>query len=101
MTWFLNHYTCERWGADWTDEWSCTCDDDCPHCGARSMTAADSDDLTSVVEENGRDFDVLWSTQTAGHSPDYEYLTSFPTRAQAIGYIASPESGTRLNTHSQ
>jgi len=38
MAWFLNHYTCYRCDQDWSDNWSCTCDDDCPHCGARHST---------------------------------------------------------------
>jgi len=29
MAWFRNHYICERCDSTWTDEWSCTCDDDC------------------------------------------------------------------------
>ena len=35
MAWFRNYYRCERCGHEWTDEWSATCDDDCPECGAR------------------------------------------------------------------
>lgn len=30
--WFRNHYECPC-GTEWSDEWSCTCDDDCPDCG--------------------------------------------------------------------
>jgi hypothetical protein len=29
---FLNHYKCPDDGAEWTDEWSCTCNDRCPKC---------------------------------------------------------------------
>jgi len=42
---FLNYYRCGRCGHEWTDEWSCQCDDDCPACGARHMTPYKSDDL--------------------------------------------------------
>lgn len=31
--WFENHYRCDC-GQEWDDQWSCTCDDDCPSCGA-------------------------------------------------------------------
>jgi len=31
--WFENHYVCSNCGCEWTDEWSCMCDDDCPECG--------------------------------------------------------------------
>lgn len=34
---FLNHYTCPTCNLQWEDEWSATCDDDCPRCGARHM----------------------------------------------------------------
>ena len=38
MAWFQNFYECDRCGGVWADEWSCMCDDECPHCGARDMT---------------------------------------------------------------
>lgn len=28
---FMNYYHCPC-GEEWTDEWSCTCDDRCPSC---------------------------------------------------------------------
>jgi len=43
-TWFRNHYWCDC-GCTWPDEWSCTCDDDCPDCGA-TCSPVNSDDLT-------------------------------------------------------
>jgi hypothetical protein len=50
MAWFNNHYECARCGGAWSDEWSCMCDDDCPHCGARHMTPTESDDLTEISD---------------------------------------------------
>lgn len=43
-SWFLNHYRCDDCGHQWSDEWSCTCDDDCPECGT-TMTPTCSDEL--------------------------------------------------------
>ena len=88
MAWFLNYYICERCDATWTDEWSCMCDDDCPHCGARHMSPRKSDDLTELIKRQGHEFVVLWSPETAEHSPDYRELASFPTREQAEAYLA-------------
>src|ERR1700721_1804354 len=31
---FRNFYKCANCDREWTDNWSATCDDDCPHCGA-------------------------------------------------------------------
>lgn len=45
MALFLNHYTCERCGHDWQDEWDCACDDDCPECGARHMSPKESEEI--------------------------------------------------------
>jgi hypothetical protein len=42
--WFLNHYRCGSCKRRWTDEWSCTCDDDCPSCGATNSPVS-SDEL--------------------------------------------------------
>lgn len=33
MTLFRNHYYCEDCGHEWSDEWSCMCDDECSSCG--------------------------------------------------------------------
>ncbi|MEO7011341.1 MAG: hypothetical protein ABI146_03250 [Nitrobacter sp.] len=46
MTWFLNHYKCDRCHRRWADEWSCMVDCECPHCGARDMTPHTSEDDT-------------------------------------------------------
>jgi hypothetical protein len=89
MAWYRNHYTCARCDRDWTDEWSCMCDDDCPHCGARHMSPTDSDDLTEVIStENGK-FVVLRSPETAGHYADYCELGTFATRAEAEAFLAT------------
>lgn len=43
---FLNHYDCYRCGTHWTDVWSCTCDDECPECGARDVSPSFSEDAS-------------------------------------------------------
>ena len=53
MDWFRNHYRCDRCGQEWTDEWSATCDDDCPHCGARHMSPQHSEDIARPVSARG------------------------------------------------
>lgn len=87
MAWFRNHYQCARCGRKWEDEWSATCDDDCPHCGARHMSPYDSDDLTEVIEQRGNSFVVLRSLQTAEHDPAYEDIAEFRTREEAQAYL--------------
>ena len=89
MAWFRNHYTCDRCHRDWEDEWSCMCDDDCPHCGARHMSPGGSDDLTEVIEREGREYVVLRSPETAEHDPDYRELARFPTLKQAEALLAT------------
>jgi len=41
---FHNHYQCPRCDHEWEDVWDCRCDDDCPVCGARHISAHSSDD---------------------------------------------------------
>ena len=89
MAWFLNLYKCERCKHRWSDEWSCMCDDECPHCGFRDMTPYDSEDLTELVEQEGEEFVALRSPETAEHDPDYQELGRFPTRASAEEFLAS------------
>ena len=88
MAWFCNYYICERCDTPWTDEWSCTCDDDCPQCGSRHYSPFKSDDLTYVVEQDGERFIVLWSPETAEDDPDYCELESFATREAAAEWLA-------------
>ena len=89
MAWFRNHYSCDRCGSSWTDEWSCMCDDDCPHCGARHMSPANSDDLTEVIEQSGGLYVVLWSPEIAEHDPEYRELGAFATRREAEAFLAT------------
>jgi hypothetical protein len=88
MAWYANHYSCERCGRDWTDEWSCMCDDDCPHCGSRHYSPEDSEDLTEVIERDGADFVVLRSPDTAEDDPDYKEIGRFPTEEAARAFLA-------------
>jgi hypothetical protein len=78
MAWFRNHYECARCGLVWTDEWSCTCDDDCPRCGARHMSPLESDDLTEISEWRAGEVVLLRSPDSAEHSPDYAEIAVFP-----------------------
>jgi hypothetical protein len=52
------------------------------------MSPFKSDDLTEIIEQNGNVFVVLWSPETAEHSPDYRELGSFPTRKKAETWLA-------------
>ena len=78
MAWFNNHYRCDRCRAEWDDEWSCMCDDDCPECGARHMSPYDSDDLTEISEIQGNVLVLLVSPVSAEHQPDYREIARFP-----------------------
>jgi hypothetical protein len=89
MAWFLNLYRCERCRRRWADEWSCMCDDTCPHCGARNMTPYESEELTTLIEEEGKEFVVLWSPETAEHEPNYRELGRFPSREKALEFLSA------------
>jgi hypothetical protein len=89
MAWFLNHYKCAKCDRRWSDEWSCTCDDDCQHCGARHMSPYDSEDLTVMVKQQGSEFVVFESPDTAEHNPAYRELGRFQSEEQANKFIES------------
>lgn len=89
MAWYINFYKCARCKNFWADEWSCMCDDECPHCGARHMSPYASNDLTVFVEPKNHEFVVFYSPETADHHPDYRELARFPTEQQANVFIAS------------
>jgi DNA-directed RNA polymerase subunit RPC12/RpoP len=89
MAWFRNYYRCARCGSEWTDEWSCMCDDDCPQCGSRHMSPYESDELTEVIKRCGPIFVVLRSPDSAEHAADYEEIATFPTVEEAEAFLQS------------
>ncbi|MGJ5039662.1 MULTISPECIES: hypothetical protein [unclassified Bradyrhizobium] len=91
MAWFLNFYRCERCAQAWSDEWSCMCDDECPHCGARDMSPSRSEDLTELILGNEDCFVVLRSADDAEDEPSYEELGRFSSRAKAEEFLATSD----------
>jgi len=87
MAWYRNYYRCARCEHKWRDEWSCMCDDDCRHCGARHMSPYDADDLTMIVEQQGSEFVVLRSPESAGHCADYREVSRFESRKKAEAFL--------------
>lgn len=92
MAWFRNHYCCARCHANWTDEWSCMCDDDCPFCAARHMSPLKSEDLTIVIETDGSEYVVRRSPETADDDPDYRDLSRSSNRALAEAFLRQTSS---------
>ncbi len=87
MAWFRNYYLCESCDSPWSSDWSCTCDDDCPRCGARHMSPFDGDDLTNVVRMQADAFLVLRSPDTAEERPAYQEIARFKCREHADEFI--------------
>jgi hypothetical protein len=85
--WFLNQYFCDTCGREWEDEWSASCDDDCPHCGSRHMSPYHSIDLTAIIQEHRGKLLVYKSPDSAEHSPDYDLIAEFCTREGAMDYV--------------
>jgi hypothetical protein len=54
----------------------------------RDMTPYDSEELTTLIEEERGEFVVLWSPETAEHDPDYRELGRFPTREKAMEFLS-------------
>ena len=55
------------------------------------MTTIRSEDLTDLIEQEGSEFVVMRSPDTAEHDPDYEEVGRFPTRAKAEEFLVSTE----------
>jgi len=91
MAWFRNYYECPRCGCGWSDDWSCTCDDDCRTCGNRHISPYDSDEQTQIIERGGAGFVVLRSPDSAEHTPDYAEIATFPTMEQAEAFLESAD----------
>jgi hypothetical protein len=46
---FINHYRCPVDGTEWSDEWSCTCNDKCPTCN-KEIEPSESEDIDPPSE---------------------------------------------------
>jgi hypothetical protein len=55
------------------------------------MTPFKSIDLTELVEQEGDEFVVMRSPDTAEDDPEYEEVGRFPTQAKAEEFLASTE----------
>ena len=95
MAWFRNYYRCARCHETWTDEWSCTCEDDCPHCNARHMTPLTSEDLTDIIVPDGPEYIVCRSPETAEHSADYRELARLSSWTEAEAFLIEHPSDTQ------
>lgn len=91
MAWYLNHYHCGGCGTDWSDEWSCCCDDECPNCGSRNWSPHESEDLTEVIRESDGGFVVYRSPETAEHRPRYREIARFTSAELATRFVRDGE----------
>ena len=89
MAWFLNFYKCARCKRIWTISGrrrAMTIVRIAARGICRRSTASGS---TTLIEKDGKEFVVFWSPDTAEHEPDYRELGRFPTREQAIEFLAA------------
>lgn len=84
MAWFRKSYTCPC-GEEWSDEWSCLCNDKCPSCN-KEIEPDEDEDLTVIVDGEPGAFRVLMSPGFASDSPCYEVVKTFLTRKEADAF---------------
>jgi hypothetical protein len=53
------------------------------------MTPYESEELTTLIEEEDGQFIVLWSPETAENEPDYRELGRFPSRENALEFLSA------------
>lgn len=53
------------------------------------MSPYEADDLTKIIEQDGDEFIIRRSPQTAGHCPNYRDLARFATLAEAEAFLAA------------
>jgi hypothetical protein len=77
MAWYSNNYHCSDCGANWSDEWSCCCDDECPNCGSRNWSPFKSEDLTTIVMRHHDGYVVMQSSEQADDRPMYREVARY------------------------
>ena len=53
------------------------------------MTPFDSENLTELIEQDGKEFVAIRSPDTAEHDPDYREVGRFPSPEQAQEFLDS------------
>jgi hypothetical protein len=53
------------------------------------MSPFESQNLTELIEQDGKEFVAIRSPDTAEHDPDYREIGRFPTHEQAEDFLAS------------
>jgi hypothetical protein len=56
------------------------------------MSSFDNENLTELIEQDGKEFVAIRSPDTAEHDPDYRELGRFPSREKAEDFLASVEA---------
>ena len=56
------------------------------------MSPFDSENLSEIIEQDGKEFVAIRSPNSAEHDPDYRELGRFPTRENAEEFLASVEA---------
>lgn len=81
---FLNHYRCPC-GAEWSDEWSCMCNDLCPVCD-KEIEPYDSEDLSTTVCEVDNEDPEFFSVYAHRKEGGVECVGDFGTHDLATQY---------------
>ena len=53
------------------------------------MSPFNSEDLTEIIEQDGKEFVAIRSPRSAGHDPDYREVGRFASREKAQEFLAS------------
>jgi hypothetical protein len=85
---FINRYECEC-GATWEDQWSATCDDECPECGA-DCSPTDSDELETPMGNA-----LAWLGETAEVGPTLKTKAASQSAPQPTKSPSSVYDGQR------
>jgi hypothetical protein len=49
---FINYYRCPYDGEEWSDIWSCCCNDRCPKCETKDIQPYKSEEVVRTNQEN-------------------------------------------------
>jgi hypothetical protein len=87
---FRNFYHCSECGEEWTDEWSCTCNDRCPKCNAETSPYS-SEEIDAVIcaEKKYAAFDVDGTLLRDESSHGYEDTPNYPVIEMYMKYKAA------------
>ncbi len=84
VRWYKKYYVCPRCATEWTDEWSCLCNDRCPKCALEIIPVSWEDKCRPLLRKDYEEAEQEARSRRADRKPgDADTVTAEMARDYA------------------